>query len=307
MHLFTARDLLFDKWHFSLQNTAVAIKNQLVAIYSASDQSVFYISSIEGYQDSLYSDSLRQYYRECVIYGAGDFIIRFPATVIQSGALSQAQRNALQRYCKLDQHALSIIYTGLDEAIFEKVTSSTKAKEAWEILENNFKGIEKVKKVHLQILHGEFESLHMKESESVFDYSTRVSSTANHMKWYEENIAESHVIEKILRSLESKHEFVSIATEESNDLDTMTLDQLMGPLQAYEERLKKRGEHVAQVLQTNVSLGGQLKEQGRSQGRCQIHGRGRGRGRGGNYGRGNEKNDEKQNLNNEGSSNHSRG
>lgn len=85
MHLFTARDLLFDKWHFSLQNTAVAIKNQLVAIYSASDQSVFYISSIEGYQDSLYSDSLRQYYRECVIYGAGDFIIRFPATVIQSG------------------------------------------------------------------------------------------------------------------------------------------------------------------------------------------------------------------------------
>ncbi|XP_022852219.1 uncharacterized protein LOC111373865 [Olea europaea var. sylvestris] len=178
------------------------------------------------------------------------------------GALSQAQRNALQRYRKLDQHALSIIHMGLDEAMFEKVASSTKAKETWEILENNFKGIEKVKKACLQILHGEFESLHTREFESVFDYFTRVSSIANHMKRYGENIEESRVIEKILRSLDSKLEFVSIAIEEFNDLDTMTLDQLMGSLQVYEERLKKKGETMGQVLQTNVSLGGQQKEQG---------------------------------------------
>ncbi|XP_022880399.1 uncharacterized protein LOC111397626 [Olea europaea var. sylvestris] len=172
------------------------------------------------------------------------------------GALSQAQRNTLQRYSKLDQHALSIIHMGLYEAMFKKVASSTKAKETWEILETNFKGIEKVKKVRLQILLREFESLHMKESESIFDYFTRVSSIVNHMKWYGENIEESRVIEKILRSLDSKLEFVSITIEESNDLDTMTLDQLMGSLQAYEERLKKKGDPMAQVLQTNVSLGG---------------------------------------------------
>ncbi|XP_022865662.1 uncharacterized protein LOC111385500 [Olea europaea var. sylvestris] len=173
------------------------------------------------------------------------------------GALSQAQRNTLQSYRKLDQHTLSIIHMGLDETMFEKVASPTKAKEAWEILENNFKGIEKVKKVCLQILRGEFESLHMKESESVFDYFIRVSSIVNHMKRYGKNIEKSRVIEKILRSLDSKLKFVSIAIKESNDLDTMTLDQLMGSLQAYEERLKKKGELVAQVLQANVSLGDQ--------------------------------------------------
>lgn len=124
---------------------------------------------------------------------------------------------------------------GLDEAMFEKVASSTKVKEAWEIFENNFKGIEKVKKARLQILHGEFESLHMKKSEYAFDYFTRVSSIVNYMKQYGENIEESRVIEKILRSLDSKLEFVSIVIEESNNLDTMTLDQLIGSLQAYEE------------------------------------------------------------------------
>ncbi|XP_022876799.1 uncharacterized protein LOC111395004 [Olea europaea var. sylvestris] len=188
------------------------------------------------------------------------------------GALSQAQRNALQRYHKLDQYALSIIHMGLDEAMFEKVMSSTKAKNAWEILENNFKGIQKVKKVRLQILRGKYEFSHMKESEYVFDYFTKVSSIINPMKRYGENIEESRVIEKILRSLDSKLEFVSIDIEESTDLDTMTLDQLMGPLQAYEERLKKKGELAAQVLQMSVSLGGQQKEQRRSQGRGQIHG-----------------------------------
>ncbi|XP_022889291.1 uncharacterized protein LOC111404759 [Olea europaea var. sylvestris] len=144
------------------------------------------------------------------------------------------------------QEAWKVVEKGYDEpeyeAMFEKVASSKKAKEAWEILENNFKGIEKVKK-----------------------------------KRYGENIEESRVIEKILRSLDLKLELVSSAIEESNDLDTMTLDQLMGSLQAYEERLKKKGESVAQVLQTNVSLGGQQKEQGRSQGRGssnQLRGRG---------------------------------
>ncbi|XP_022863397.1 uncharacterized protein LOC111383515 [Olea europaea var. sylvestris] len=129
---------------------------------------------------------------------------------------------------------------GLDEAMFEKVASSTKAKEVWEILENNFKRIEKMIKVHLQILCGEFESLHMKESESVFDYFTRVSSIVNHIKRYGENIEESCVIEKILRLLDLKLEFVSTAIEEPNDFDIMTLDQLMVPRSSQQNGVVER-------------------------------------------------------------------
>lgn len=46
-----------------------------------------------------------------------------------------------------------------------------------------------------------------------------------------EDITDVQVMEKILSSLESKYKMVSIAIEESNDLEQMIMEQLMGSLQ----------------------------------------------------------------------------
>ncbi len=51
-----------------------------------------------------------------------------------------------------DKRALSFIYQGVDDANFEKIARATTAKEAWEILQNSFKGGDKVKRVRLQTL-----------------------------------------------------------------------------------------------------------------------------------------------------------
>ncbi|XP_074323071.1 uncharacterized protein LOC141660014 [Apium graveolens] len=62
----------------------------------------------------------------------------------------------------------------------------------------------------------------MKDTESVLDYFTKVSSVVNQMKNYGEKIEDAHVNEKILRSLNAKLQLVGISIEESNDTETMT-------------------------------------------------------------------------------------
>ncbi|VFQ87860.1 unnamed protein product [Cuscuta campestris] len=68
----------------TFRNTAGAANHQAVAMRSGSDLSVFYRCSFEGYQDTLYAYSNRQFYRECEIYGTVDFIFGNAAVVFQN-------------------------------------------------------------------------------------------------------------------------------------------------------------------------------------------------------------------------------
>ncbi|XP_028800478.1 pectinesterase 2-like [Neltuma alba] len=74
---FIARDMTF-------RNTAGPSNHQAVALRSGSDLSVFYRCSFEGYQDTLYVHSQRQFYRECDVYGTVDFIFGNAAAVLQN-------------------------------------------------------------------------------------------------------------------------------------------------------------------------------------------------------------------------------
>ncbi|KAK4779825.1 hypothetical protein SAY87_015931 [Trapa incisa] len=69
--------------NITFRNTAGAVKHQAVAVRNGADLSTFYSCSFEGYQDTLYAHSLRQFYRECDIYGTVDFIFGNAAAVFQ--------------------------------------------------------------------------------------------------------------------------------------------------------------------------------------------------------------------------------
>ncbi|XP_019238530.1 PREDICTED: uncharacterized protein LOC109218606 [Nicotiana attenuata] len=173
-------------------------------------------------------------------------------------ALPQNEKDVLAKTRKKDQQALTLIHQCLDDAMFEKVADATTSKEAWEVLQNSPQGVGKVRK-----------------------------SVVNQLRRYGEDIKDVRVVEKILRTLTPKFDFVVCAIEESKDLDSMMVEQLEGSLQAHEEKIKRRQEvSVEQLLKTQESF----KDYGDEK---SYRGNGRGRGRGG-HGRG--RSNEKANL-----------
>lgn len=74
---FIARDITFV-------NNAGPAKQQAVALRVGADKSVIFRCSIVGYQDTLYTHSKRQFYRETQIYGTVDFIFGNSAVVFQN-------------------------------------------------------------------------------------------------------------------------------------------------------------------------------------------------------------------------------
>ncbi|KAK0583215.1 hypothetical protein LWI29_034678 [Acer saccharum] len=101
----------------------------------------------------------------------------------------------------------------------------------------------------------QLELLQMKKTEKVAVYFSRTLALVNQMKSNGETISDVQIMEKILRTLTEKFEYKVTAIEESKDLEEMTLDELMGSLQAHEQRLDEKSvTKVEEALQIQLSL-----------------------------------------------------
>lgn len=137
-----------------------------------------------------------------------------------------------------DEKALYFIQNGLDDSVFPKILAAKSSKEAWDILETNYKGTTtKVNTVKLHTLRMNFENLKMKESESLEQFMTQVMNIVRQLKMNGEEMPDHKVVQKVLRTLPKKFDTVVIAIEESKDLTQLSLDELWASLLSHESRM----------------------------------------------------------------------
>nr|KYP49552.1 hypothetical protein KK1_028748 [Cajanus cajan] len=137
-------------------------------------------------------------------------------------------------------------------------------------MKKKYQGSSRVKHAQLQALRRDFEVLQMKEGESIIDYM----GIANNMQFHAKKMNDIAIVEKILRSLTPKFDYVVCSIEESTDIDDLSLDELQISLLVHEEKMKKISTMKEQALKASTNA---PSNNSRGTGR----GRGRGRGHGG--------------------------
>ncbi|KAF1899345.1 hypothetical protein Lal_00019473 [Lupinus albus] len=165
----------------------------------------------------------------------------------------EIQRSTHRETKKKDNKALFLIHECVDDVHFEKIQNATTSKEACDILIRSHAGGEKIKKVKLQTLRRQYEMLKMEESDRIGDYFTKILTITNHMKGYGESIIDFMIIEKIMRSLPHKLDYIVVAIEESKDVNAMRIEELQSSLEAHELRLLDRNpiKNSMQALKAN--------------------------------------------------------
>jgi pectinesterase len=73
---FTAKEL-------TIQNTVGPANHQAIAVFIQAENVAFYRCKFRGYQDTIYYNSGKQFYRECIIEGTIDFIFGYGNAVFQ--------------------------------------------------------------------------------------------------------------------------------------------------------------------------------------------------------------------------------
>ncbi|XP_022930203.1 uncharacterized protein LOC111436721 [Cucurbita moschata] len=193
---------------------------------------------------------------------------------------------------------LAAIYQAILEEMLFLLAEKETGKEVWQTLKTIHVGAERVKEAKIQTLKIEFEIMNMKESETTDDYAARLTGVVNKIRTFGDKFEEAYLVKKFLRSVPSKFLHITSTIEQFADLKVITMEEVIGRLKAYEERIGGNKKNAEIVLLTQ----GEWKaKESKGKGESStfekkrsdngVHSRGRGRSdrwRGRGHGRGND-------------------
>ncbi|KAL0424011.1 UNVERIFIED_CONTAM: Retrovirus-related Pol polyprotein from transposon TNT 1-94 [Sesamum radiatum] len=170
-----------------------------------------------------------------------------------SSTSSSAEKGKLENKKAKDSEAL-YIQTAVADHIFPRISVATSAKEAWSILQKEYQGSAKVRIIKLQTLRRDFENMKMKDSETIDEYYTKVRELVNQLKAYGEDIPEKRVVEKLLISVTEKYDPIVTTIEETKDITTLTVTELVGLKGNYQANCIEENNSSDQLFYTCNSV-----------------------------------------------------
>ncbi|RVW63781.1 Retrovirus-related Pol polyprotein from transposon TNT 1-94 [Vitis vinifera] len=194
-----------------------------------------------------------------------------------------------------DQGAMVAISQAVPDDVMMAIAEKKTAKEAWDALREMRVGEDRVKKARVQVLKRQLNKLHMEDSETINEFSMKLTTLAGEIRSLGTKLDDSEVVEKLFSAVPDRFLQIIGTIEQFGDIENMSVSEAIDRLRTFEEGLKGRvhtkgdGEQLllAQAEWEARCSKGKKVEGFSSTKRGGRHGRGRGRGRGYGGGRGN--------------------
>ncbi|MQL69235.1 hypothetical protein Taro_001524 [Colocasia esculenta] len=150
----------------------------------------------------------------------------------------------------LNWSAMNMMQCAIHPKEYSRVSSCKSVKEMWDKLQLIYEGTSEVRETKASILVSEFEMFRMKGGETISEMFARFIFIVNGLRGLGKDYSNSDLVRKILRSFPSAWHTKATIIEDSKNLSTMQLDELIGSLMTYEINFKRN----ASVITSNKPI-----------------------------------------------------
>ncbi|GKA87894.1 retrovirus-related pol polyprotein from transposon TNT 1-94 [Tanacetum coccineum] len=171
------------------------------------------------------------------------------------------QNDDLKKKLAKNNEAKMVIYNALPRKEYERIFMCKTAKEIWDTLLITHQGNSQVKDNKIDLLVQQYEQFTIPEEESIDNAFARFNTIITSLKALDESFSSKNYVRKFLRALHPKWRAKVTAIEESKNLTSLSLDELIGNLKVYEVIIKKDSEMVKGKREQNRSLALKAKKE----------------------------------------------
>ncbi|GJV23967.1 hypothetical protein Tco_1376662 [Tanacetum coccineum] len=163
------------------------------------------------------------------------------------------QNDDLKRKLSKNNEAKMVIYNALPRKEYERIFMCETAKDIWNSLLVTHQGNNQVKDNKIDLLVQQYEQFTISEEESIDNAFAKFNTIITSLKALDESFSSKNCVRKFLRALHPKWHTKVTTVEESKNLTTLPLDELIRNLKVHEEIIKKDSKMVKSKIEQNRS------------------------------------------------------
>ena len=141
---------------------------------------------------------------------------------------------------KTDRQVMSILFSMVSYEVTRELDVEKTAKQMWLTLKVKSRGVSQIRKARIQSPKRDYKNLSLDDDDLFLDYFGKLFCVMNELRSLGEVVTDAEVAAKLLCSVFGRFDAITTSIKQFQDLETITLEEVIGTLKVHEDKLKAR-------------------------------------------------------------------